>query len=467
MSGGKRQVMIDGFSLAIEEGTGISTYARNLSYALHDAGHQVHVLYGLPIKGVNPLLREVAFFDPQRTGGMKWASTRESMYQALADARDTLTHARAQRVDLSGAVIAAPFRSRLPYFDQLWNARNVFLRADKHFNRTKKFLPVSVPVRPDIAHWTFPLPVRANRTKNIYTIHDLVPLRLPYTTLDIKRRHYRKLRRICREADHIVTVSENSKKDIINLLGVPEERITNTYQAVAIPEKYVTKPIDVVRREVEGTFNLSYKGYLLFYGAIEPKKNVGRLIEAYLGSKIDTPLVVVGKAAWKSEQELRILNDDVVRYLEHIDSLTVNRSRVQRIDYVPFPLLVSLVRGAKAMLFPSLYEGFGLPALEAMTLGTPVLTSTEGSMPEIAGDAAMLIDPYDTAQIADGIRALDSNAELRSELAAKGVSRARLFSTERYRARIEELYDGVFEKKEMREMNHIDQGDPTWLPSTN
>jgi len=101
---------------------------------------------------------------------------------------------------------------------------------------------------------------------------------------------------------------------------------------------------------------------------------------------------------------------------------------------------VSLIRGARATLFPSLYEGFGLPVLESMLLGTPVLTSTEGSLPEVAGDAALLVDPYDVDAIRQGILTLDADEDLRSELSARGREQAEKFSPERYQARLEEAY---------------------------
>ncbi|HEY5792139.1 MAG TPA: glycosyltransferase family 1 protein, partial [Chthoniobacterales bacterium] len=267
------------------------------------------------------------------------------------------------------------------------------------------------------------------------------------TTLDNKRRYYRMLRKIIAQADHIVTVSECSKKDLIDIMGIPEEMITNTYQAVSIPAKYRDKPEDVVKREIEGTFGLKYKGYFIFYGSLEPKKNIGRMIEAYLGSDIETPLVLLGAQAWKAEEELRLLDSDHIKSLIQSGNETRVKRRVIQLQYAPFPLLVSLIRGAKATFFASLYEGFGLPVLESMLLGTPVLTSNTSSIPEVAGDAALMVNPYDTREMAEAMRALDENAELRASLSFKGLSQALLYSEERHEAKIAEVYSKVLGTK--------------------
>jgi glycosyltransferase involved in cell wall biosynthesis len=441
----RKRVLIDGFNLRLEAGTGVATYARNLTYCTHRLGYETEVLYD--VRGgpkYHSLLREIAFFDPLvgiPTVGPSW----------LRYSGETLKlsgRAVARRVPMTGRVIRTHFQARLPYFDAIWTSPDVFGRAERHFivrgwAGVPSCLRVHMKNPPDIAHWTYPLPMKVVGARNIYTIHDLVPLRLPYATLDNKRRFFRLVRMLARRADHIVTVSETSRRDIIELLGVDEAKVTNTYQSVEIPSKYADKPADLVKREVEGTFNIKYKEYMLFFGAIEPKKNVGRLIEAYLASKIDTPLLIVGKLAWKSEQELRLVGDDATSYLEQIGTLTYRRRRIFHIDHVPFPLLVSLISGAKSVLFPSLYEGFGLPTLEAMKLGTPVLSSQEGPIPEVAGDGALLIDPYDTRAIAEGIRELDGNAELRASLAAQGRKRANLFSAEAHERRLSALYDRV------------------------
>ena len=393
-------------------------------------------------------MKEIAFFDPYVGAPPGWLVAWRYMMEAVSSPNVVKSRA----VPITGQVIATHYKSRLPYFDTIWNSPDVFNRSARHFAVTRALIASRLRVSagntpPDLAHWTYPLAIRVPKTINIYTLHDLVPLRLPFTTLDNKRFYYALMRLLARRADHIVTVSETSKRDIINLLGVPEHRVTNTYQAVDIPAKYADKPADVVKQEVEGTFNVKYKEYMLFFGAVEPKKNVGRLIEAYLASKIDTPLLIVGKLAWKSEQEMRLMNDDATSYLEQMGSLTFRRRKIFHVDYAPFPLLVSLIKGAKAVLFPSLYEGFGLPILEAMKLGTPVLTSKEGATPEVAGEGALLVDPYDVRALTEGITALETDADLRGRLSDYGRKRAEMFSTEAYKGRLGALYDRLLAEK--------------------
>ncbi len=432
------RVFIDGYNLALEEGTGVATYARNLSYALGAMGCTTGVLYGTRAShSAVPLLQEVGFFDP--LVGTSIPARLQRLHSYVRLARSPIGEI-AFRIPITGKVIATTYRDRLPHFDEIWNVQDMFQQMGLHYAVTRHRLKVQVPQRPALMHWTYPLPLYVPKARNLYTLHDLVPLRLPFTTLDTKKRYLRLHMRLRRTADHLVTVSENSRRDIINLLGVPEDRVTNTYQAVHIPDRLRNLPADQLRAEVEGSFGLTCGNYFLFFGAIEPKKNVGRLIQAYLASGVEAPLVIVGKKAWKSEQELRLLFDDHIRYLVQDGAYLRTRHKIILLDYAPFRLLVNLIRGARAVLFPSLYEGFGLPALEAMLLGTPVLTGNTASMPEVVGDAALQVDPYSIPALVEAIRALDGNAELRGQLAAAGPKRAALFSPERYAARLAELY---------------------------
>ena len=431
---GRGRVFIDGYNLAISQGTGVATYARNLSHALHGIGKQVGVLHGKRAgKARDPLAREVGFFDPPEGVLPLWLA---DIFRAIK-LWNRPFGLNAWTVPVSGAVI----NQGMPYYDEIWNVSDMFQLAQVQHELIGRMLRVTIPGgAPDVMHWTYPFPIKVRGALNIYTMHDLVPMRLPATTLDNKRRYLKIARAIAAEADHIVTVSEHSRKDIIDLLHVPPERVTNTYQAVDVPITLRSKPMNLVRDEIAGSFGLTAGSYFLFFGAIEPKKNIGRLIEAYLASGVAGPLVIVGKKAWKSEGELRLLFNDHMQYLQTEGAYTYTRNRVVHLEYAPFPLLVSLIRGARAVMFPSLYEGFGLPVLEAMQLGAPVMTSNTSSLPELVGDAALTVDPYDVSAMSQAIRALDTNSDLRNRLAARGPAQAELFSPARYQERLRGLY---------------------------
>ena len=435
-------IAIDGYNLALEQGTGVATYARGLSARLKALGAEVGVLYGhRSSAGKDGLLREVTFFDPR--GDLPgWRRPLDDFMRVIRLRRGV----EAVPVPI-GSVQTAARESRLPAFDRIWNVPSLYRAAVLGFGASNRFGKVRLPGQPALMHWTYPVPLVAEGTRNIYTSHDLVPLRLPFTTLDNKKRYLGTVRGIAERADHIVTVSEASKRDIVTLLDVPEEKVTNTYQAVELPDPATLKPEALVRAELEGFFGLGWKDYFLFFGAIEPKKNVGRLIEAYLASGSPHPLVICGKQAWNSHQELGLLYEDDRRDfvprgpIEGVQGMTRRlRDRVMLINYVPGRLLTGLIRGARVMCFPSLYEGFGLPVVEALHLGTPVMTSNTSSLPEVAGDAAVLVDPYDTRAMAEAIQALDARDDLRAELASRGPRQAAKFSAANYAARLRALY---------------------------
>jgi glycosyltransferase involved in cell wall biosynthesis len=322
----------------------------------------------------------------------------------------------------------------MPEFDRILNASDLFQLAGRHFRATGRFLRVRMPDRPAIMHWTYPLPIVLEGARNIYTVHDLVPLRLPHTTLDDKGYHLRLIRTCIAEAAAICTVSEFSRSDILRIFPEAAEKVVNTYQALDLPEPALPAAGELADF-LSGMFDLRPRGYFLFFGALEPKKNIGRLLEAYLSAGTSAPLVVVGGRSWKSETELRLLG------LQQPGR--TYGPKILRIEYLPFSTLQRLVRGARAVLFPSLYEGFGLPVAEAMALGTATLTSTEASLPEIAGDAAVLVDPYDTQAIAQGIRALDRDEALRARLEEAGPRQAARFDAEPYRTALTAMYADV------------------------
>lgn len=422
-------IMVDAYNLSLEKGTGVATYGHNLCHAAKQLGYQVGVLYGgRSTRSRNALLSEVAFFDATVARRPSVADIPRMLGRAMVSPYGC----RVDEVPISGRVIYDSLKARLPQFDRLWNSSELYKRAHRSFRWFGAFARVDL-LGTDIAHWTYPLPIRAHGARNVYTLHDLVPLRLPHTTLDHKRRYYRMCKELVDTADHIITVSETSRQDIVNLLDADPAKVTNTFQAVSLPPGALERSDEQVEEELRGLFNLPFKGYFLFFGAVEPKKNLNRLLEAYLASGIRTPLVLVGAPGWKSEDELRLL-----KMLASLPGKV--RERVLRLEYLPRQLLVSVIRGAKATVFPSLYEGFGLPVLESMLCGTAVITSRVGSLIEVAGDAACYVDPYDIRSIGAAMKTLESDDALRLSLEQKGLIQAELFSPERYAQRVQAVY---------------------------
>ena len=208
----------------------------------------------------------------------------------------------------------------------------------------------------------------------------------------------------------------------------------------------LARPEDDVAVEVANLFGLDRGEFYLFIGALEPKKNVVRLIDAYAASGSRRPLVIAGGQGWQNEADQERMRDPRFSGYRFADSTLSKFERVRRISYLPFNQLVALMRSARALLFPSLFEGFGLPVLEAMSLGTPVMTSNVTSLPEVAGDAALLVDPRDVSAMAAAIRRLDGDGDLLAELSARGRMQAAGFGMAQYQARLQGVYDRVLNR---------------------
>ncbi|KRE15927.1 hypothetical protein ASE63_16200 [Bosea sp. Root381] len=435
-------MLFEANAITLPQGTGIATYARNLARTADAAGYDTELLIGTDraVNRKDPLLAEISLHDANKPAGFDPVRDigRAIDWAVGVPGGATASRLAAQRIVLdpaSGATAAG----RHPTHAALRLEERAFL----HFNRHGRRLTVRPDRQHDIFHATRPIALRARNAANIYTIHDIVPLRLPYATLDNKRYFYKLIKNIAREADHIVTVSEFTRRDVIEFFDVPEDKITNTWQSVSIDSALLSVEDDVIAREIEHRYGLGFKEYFLFLGAIEPKKNVSRMVEAFAASGTSRPLVLVGGLGWQYDRDVELLNDERFRSWRFDGERITADRRVQRLSYVPRTSLMSLIRGARGVLFPSLYEGFGLPILEAMLLGTPTITSKTSSMPEVAGDAALLVDPYRIDEIRDAISAIDADADLRADLSRRGRERADFFSPDRYTERVKAVYGRV------------------------
>jgi len=439
-----QSILYELFNNTVKSGTGIATYSRNLTRVAKKLGYRVgglfHVSRGVSRK--DAILSEVEFFDSRERKGFDLSKyllfARCWAFGAPLGVKTTSLSRMG--VVLEGRAASGPAEEE---FDQRLVARHFSDVSRLHFKRYGACASLRLPTRPDLFHATQAIALHAPGAANVYTIHDLVPLRLPNATLDDKKFFLQLTRHLCRTADHIVTVSEASRRDLIEIAGAAPERVTNTYQAVEFPRSVVEMGESQVANLVQGMFELEYKEYFLFYGAIEPKKNIGRLIDAHLGSGSKRPLVIAGGLGWEYEEELARLEELPTHNYRVFDGRIAQERKILRVGRLPLFQLVSLIRGARAVLFPSLYEGFGLPALESMLLGTPVMTSNVSSLTEVSGDAALLVDPYDVAAMSKAIKELDADDDLRAEMSKRGIAQAREFSPARYEERMSALYGKI------------------------
>lgn len=255
--------------------------------------------------------------------------------------------------------------------------------------------------------------------KTVITVHDMVYKTMPETVSSRTKMMLKKgLTASMKRADIIVTVSEFSKKEIIKYFPQHEKKIRVIYNGVDL-EKF--KPCEDSARIDEVKKQLGIQGdYFLYLGNIEPRKNLERLITAYdifCKREKNAPLLVLaGGKGW--------LYDSI---FQRVKDLGIS-DKVMFTKYIPSENLNPLMCGSLAFVFPSLYEGFGMPPLEAMACGVPVLVSDVASLPEVTGDYAVYCDPLSEKSIADGLYTLYSNSELRADLSKRGLQRAKEFT---------------------------------------
>jgi glycosyltransferase involved in cell wall biosynthesis len=233
----------------------------------------------------------------------------------------------------------------------------------------------------------------------------------------------------------VLTVSEASKKDILDYFHIPETKIDVIYNA--IDERFNEPPAPDEIERVKERYQLN-DPFVLYAGNIKPHKNLERLIEAFH---------MFRRPSFENVK-LLIIGDQITKYAtlrRAVHRLKLHK-HVRFFGFVTDQTLAALYRLAAVFVFPSLYEGFGLPPLEAMASGAPVITSNVSSLPEVVGDAALLIDPYDPEAIADAMRRVLSDEPLRLDLKERGHQRARYFSWDRSVQRVHEIYQEVLSR---------------------
>jgi glycosyltransferase involved in cell wall biosynthesis len=280
----------------------------------------------------------------------------------------------------------------------------------------------------------------------VVTIHDMASLLFAEQTNLRADLHRWRFRRGLQRADCVIAVSASTRRDVQNYLGIPAERVRLVYSApdpdffrhghAADARAAGPQTEERERQRVMERYQIHYP-FLLYAGNIRPQKNIPRLVEAFAVAQNELASHPVYK-----DLRLIIIGDEIARNpavrRAMLHSRVENRARF--LGFVPFDTLRVFYESAAAFVFPSLYEGFGLPPLEAMAAGTPVITSNVGSLPEAVGDAAMLVNPENVFDIARGIREVLLDAELRAELGRRGRERVARFSWERTAREVLEIY---------------------------
>jgi glycosyltransferase involved in cell wall biosynthesis len=302
---------------------------------------------------------------------------------------------------------------------------------------------LAVRPRPDLIHSPDFVPPRFRRFPAVANIQDLAFLKLPDVTLltEESRRYYSQVPHAARDAQALIALSQSAKDDTVELLGVPPEKVV-VIPAAAGPQFRPPKDREAAQREAARRFGLPTPeegGYILFVGTIEPRKNLPALLEAYSlvrdrgGVRPLPALAVAGAEGWLFERTYR-----------RIDELGL-RDTVRLLGPLPDADLPLAYQGARAFALPSLYEGFGLPALEALACGVPVLASNAGSLPEVVGDAGILLDPLDVDLWADMLEQVLLDPVFAHALREAGPRRAALFSWDKAASETWRLYEQVVE----------------------
>ena len=311
------------------------------------------------------------------------------------------------------------------------------VRAGNYSAREQWSVPLSLAgARVDLFHAPhYVVPPLTGRF--VVTIHDCIHLRFPQYLPSRGALYYARMMmtQAARRSAKVLTVSQASKDDILHYLRVPSEKVEVIHNALDRRLASEPTPEDVSR--VRERFLLT-SPYILYTGNIKPHKNVDRLIEAFSilrrGGFEDVKLLIIGDEISKYPNLRRLVH----RFQLH--------QHVRFLGFVPDATLAVLYRLASVFVFPSLYEGFGLPPLEAMAAGAPVVTSNISSLPEVVGDAALLIDPMDAGAISAAMGRVLADPQLRADLIRRGHERITAFSWERSVARVRQVYGELARK---------------------
>lgn len=421
-----KTILFAGYDFEQKEYRGTSFYARSVLKAAKELGCSNYLLTGAPFDAVNYLQELLITRNLDNPASMRHSRLRSRLAKFL------LSHHQYQKIPRG---MIEPHTSKLNflhYTDGYIN-RELLYKLIRFYAQYLS-LPFHLQIPDfDIIFCTTPLNIKVRKdTFLVQTLHDIAPLiRAEHPPDDDAKQFYHRIRAMLKYANAVVSVSDFSKQELLRLFPQYCDKIITTYQPVPIyPEESAIASDPDIQLSTLRKYGLESQGYLLFIGVLEKRKNLERLIEAFLiiKDRVKMPLVLIGSRGYGS-RELKpfLMNSDHhgIRYL----------------GYVPTIDKLVLLKNATAFVFPSLYEGFGLPPLEAMQMGCPVLTSNTSALPEVCQKAALYVDPRSISSIAEGMLEIVNNATLRSTLIEQGHERAQYFSYDNYKDRLSKVID--------------------------
>lgn len=312
----------------------------------------------------------------------------------------------------------------------LWRSKGVVADLKRH----------KIDLYHGLSH-ELPIGIGETNVRSVVTVHDLIFERYPaqYGAYEV-RMHRRKIQYACKVADKVTAISEQTKKDLVDLYKVPGNKITVCYQSC--DPLFAETASDDLKAALRKAYRLP-EHFLLYVGSIIERKNLLRICQAMqmLRSQIHLPLVVVGTGGSYAAKVQDFVGANKLEVL----FMAGQKPTDEGLDLKHTKNLAALYQMATALIYPSMFEGFGIPVLEALWSGTPVITSNTSCLPETAGDAALYVNPEGVEEIGAAILEMQNNAALRQSLVEKGRLQAHKFTIENCTAQVMQVYQNILQ----------------------
>lgn len=426
----RRKILFAGYEFEQTVQRGIYLYTKSLIHAIHDSGYETGILTQANNSHDNVILTQI--YHSLR--GEVEHNHKKIALQYLKTLMGLYKEKKAQNQD------------RIFTEEEYWYLKDVdfFVNIPMYYRMTGlalhipgKLKTVSTDLKSlgsnDILFATSPLNFKTRKHKLVQTVHDMIPMNITIHS-ENPSFFYTRLK-ACAQADKLLAVSEFTRQQFLELFPQAHDRIKVVYQPLPADEHSIyLSSLPKVQEAVLKKFNLKSKQYMYYVGAIEARKNIHRLLQAYeLSTRgdMDRPLVLSGS-----------IDKDYAKKTKISKYFSDNTHNIIKTDYVTEVEKLCLIRNARAFLFPTLNEGFGIPVLEAQTLGAPVLTCNNSSLPEVVADSALMIeDAFNIEEIANNIERLWADDDLCADLSARGLENAKRFSKENFKKNISTFLD--------------------------